>query len=169
MTRIAFLLFMMLIPLAANSDTPVTANQGKPGNQGAWPVSVVSGSITISVDGGVTYSGPVQCAATAGTEQNTTVGASAQRVPSTGAAPGTSTATSGRSYMNICNSAQNASQSIIKCRQDGTAPTFAAGNAGQVLLVGDCMVTTAPTTADAVQCIGSGAGLNVTTFECVPR
>lgn len=146
-------------------------DQGMPGNQGPWPVT---GSLVISgFDGGSsigTY--PVQCRSTAldagSVEANTTVGGTAQRVPSVGAAPGTSTASSGRAYMVACNSAQNASTAIIKCRQDGTAPVFAAGNAGQVLLFGDCLVTTAPTGADVFQCIGSGAGLNVTTYECIP-
>lgn len=149
-----------------------TMDQGMPGNQGAWPVILSGGSASSDggTIGGATY--PVQCRATAqdggATEQNTVVGGATVRVPSTGAAPGTSTAANGRVYMVVCNSAQNASTAVVKCRQDGTAPVFAAANAGQVLLYGDCMTTTAPTGADQFQCIADAAARNVTSYECVP-
>lgn len=140
-------------------------DQGQPGNQGPWPVSI-TGAIIVNFDAGFIGSiAPVKCAATiqdGGTaNQNTVIGAAAGQVPGAPSA--------GRAYVNICNSAQNASTAIIKCRQDGTAPVFAAGNPGDVLLFGDCLLSTAPTTANTIQCIGSGAGLNVTTYECVPQ
>lgn len=151
----------LLVAVVAKAQNVV--DQGMPGNQGPWPVTVSSAT---SSDGGTagqaTY--PSQCSATSAdggsVEQNTTVGAAAVQVPGSPRA--------GRVYINICNSAQNASTAIIKCRQDGVAPVFAAGNPGQVLLFGDCFVSTAPTTANTIQCIGSGAGLNVTSYECVP-
>lgn len=161
-----------VVVLAAIAASAQVVDQGMPGNQGPWPVILSGGSASSDggTIGGATY--PAQCRATAqdggATEQNTVVGAATVRVPSTGAAPGTTTAAAGRIYMVVCNSAQNASTAVVKCRQDGTAPVFAAGNAGQVLLYGDCMTTTAPTTADAVQCIADAAARNVTSYECVP-
>lgn len=156
----------LLVLLAAVAVAQTVVNQGAPGKQGPWPVVGTGGTVTVVFDGGFIGSfSPVKCAVTAqdggAAEQNTVVGAAAVEVP---AAP-----SFGRAYMNICNSAQNASTAIIKCRQDGVAPVFAASNAGQVLLFGDCMVSTTPPTTNAVRCIGSGAGLNVTTYECIPQ
>jgi len=119
----------------------------------------------IATDGGATSTYPVQCRSTAldagAVEQNTVVGAAAVQVP---ASPSV-----GRVYVNICNSVQNASTAVVKCRQDGVAPVFAAGNPGQVLLFGDCLVSTASTTANTIQCIADAAGRNVTSYECVPQ
>ena len=164
-------LTVLILGAMAWAQTIVKANQGQPGTQGPWPVTFPSG--VLSIDAGAIQTAPVHCRTTAldaGTvEKTTTVGGTAMRVPSTGVAPGTPNNAQGRTYMNICNSAQNASTAIVKCRQDGVAPVYASGNPGQVLLFGDCMITTVEPTPDAVQCIADAAGREVTSYECIPR
>lgn len=151
--------------VAMDGGQHVVADQGT----SPWVTSVVFdggfiGSVVIIQDGGSLSTRPVLCRSTAldggSVEQNTSVGTTATQVP---ASPSV-----GRVYVNICNSAQNASTAVVKCRQDGVAPVFAAGNPGQVLLFGDCLMSTAPTTANVIQCIGDAAARNVTTYECVP-
>lgn len=170
MTRFApFVIAASLLGLvlAARADTPITANQGRPGTQGAWPVSI-SGSV-VSTDGGsagsATY--PTQCRATAQdggvVHQIVQMGVNAQQVPNYPAA--------GRVYVNICSSPQNTASILIKCRADGTAPVYADGTtgAGDTLAVGDCVLYTAPTSANVVRCISNiDAGNYVTSYECVP-
>lgn len=134
-------------------------NQGKPGNQGPWPVTVTGGSGTVVVgpDGGAVRVQDVQCTG-AGSQKITTVGVVASNTPAAQAA--------GRIYLELCNSLQNAGNPIVKCRIDGTPPVAAAGNVGDVLGIGDCIRYTV-STAVVPQCISDAAGTNVTSFECV--
>ena len=149
----AYLLaFVLLLGAGAWATETVKADQGRPGNQGPWPVKLEAG-----LDGGfsVVSTFPVQCA-TAG-NKNTSVGVTATNTPST--------QQTGRKYLEICNSLQNAGNPTVKCRDDGVAPVMAAGNAGTVLGVGDCVLYAVPT-ATVVQCISDAAGTNVPTREC---
>lgn len=138
------------------SQTTTTANQGRPGNQGAWPV-VLSGGSSLSDGGTASSSIPFPCAnasphtVTSVTNASTTTPATAQ---------------AGRVWTNVCNSPQNAAGSIVKCRADGTAPVFAAGNAGDVLELGDC-VTYTVSAARNILCISNSAGgISTLTYEC---
>lgn len=162
----AVVLLMSLYGLYSWADTPVTANQGRPGNQGPWPVSLSSSTSTDGGNaGGATY--PVQCRATAqdggAVQQIMQMGVNAQQVPAYPSA--------GRVYVNVCNSLQNTSTIVMKCRADGTAPVYNAGTtgAGDTLATGDCVTYTAPTAANVIQCITNiDAGNYITTYECVP-
>lgn len=169
--RFAFVavLLLSLVGLYAWADTPVTANQGKPGNQGCWPVCT-SGTTTVTFDGGflgtvnVNFDGgylgttaPVHC--TTITNSNTSVGVASTAVPAA--------AQAGRVYATICNSIQNVGMDVVKCRADGVAPVFAAGNAGDVLEEGDCIQYSVNAT-QSVLCIANNAATNVLGFECTP-
>lgn len=165
MKRLLFIVPGLLAALVAYADSPVTANQGKPGTQGPWPVKL------IGFDGGQqapnTPTYPEACG-TNGGAANTAVfiGGAATQVP---ASP-----TATRRYVNICNSLENQSAAFIKCRADGTAPTMVPCTAGDGLMFGDCVLYTAPATSNTVRCIsdaGGGAdGGNpvATAYECVP-
>lgn len=144
-------------------------DQGRPGTQGCWPVCM-SGGIALSLDGGFLGSvslvsdggfigtvGPVRC--TTITNSNTSVGVAATTVP---AAP-----QAGRIYITVCNSSQNAGVDNVKCRADGVAPVFAAGNAGDYLEEGDC-IQYAVNASQTIQCIANAAATNVLAFECTP-
>lgn len=136
-------------------------DQGRPGNQGPWPVACVSGCSGGSGGGGdagtnVNIIENQRCQVTA----QTVVGATG-----TSAAVPTSSL-SNRAYVQICNSVQNSDTAQAKCLTTGV-PVFAAGNAGDVLATGDC-VTYNVSDAITVRCIANGSGVNLTTFECVP-
>lgn len=167
-----FLLTLALVIVAGSAVAQqlVKADQGKPGTQGPWPVTLVGSSvappssvIVVSADGGqalVTIS-PAQCASTitdgGSAHKNTVVGASAVPVPTDQAAV--------RAYVEICNSLQNTGTPLLKCRVDGTAPVMAATNAGDVLGIGDCILYAIPASI-APQCISDAVGTNALSYEC---
>ncbi len=171
-TRHAVLGIIWLLIGVAWAQNRVISNQGKPGNEGAWPVSVVGVQPVIPAaiagpDGGAvivqgsTY--PSQCAQVARDggvlHKNTVVGTSAVPVPAV--------QTALRAYIEICNSLQNAGTPILKCRVDGTAPVMAVTNAGDTLGVGDCRVYPNASSV-APQCISDASGTNALSYECVP-
>lgn len=155
---IAILAGLTGIASLAYAQTTTTANQGSPGNQGAWPVRFVSP--TFPGDGGTSTSYstvsvyPYPCATTSPNKVTYQDGG-VQNVPTTAA--------SNRLYTIVCNSKDN-STGNLRCRADGTAPTTTVGSIGDVLAVGDCIPYTNPS-GFPVKCIGSN--LYVTSFECV--
>lgn len=149
--------------VAAIASAQVAVNQGRPGTQGAWPVTGVGGSSTSTgVDGGVVQTTPAKCAQTAadgGTlHKNTVVGATAANVPAA--------QTAARIWIEICNSLQNSGNPILKCRVDGVAPVAASTNPGDVLGIGDC-AHYAIISSNVPQCISDTAGTNALSYECV--
>lgn len=150
-----------MLAKSAESQSLVKADQGRPGNQGAWPVAV-----TGSADGGAyatVYTTPAKCAAGDG-------GFSYHKTTSVGVASGAtpSAQTAGRQYITLCNSLQNAGNPMVKCRIDGTTPVMAVANAGDVLGIGDCIVYPIATAITPL-CIADTASTNVTSFECIPQ
>ncbi len=159
-----FVLVLMLVAAGvAVAQNRITANQGKPGLEGPWPVTGTF--VTASGDGGIArnFSYPGQCAQV-GTDggqlyKNTVVGTSAVPVPAIG--------TASRAYIEICNSLQNSGTPLLKCRTDGTAPVMAVTNPGDTLGIGDCKIYPIPSTI-APQCISDAVGTNALSSECVP-
>ncbi len=144
--------FIGLLVLAGLAMAQTVVNQGRPGNQGPWPVTGVAGG----PDGGAVVVQPVQCKGTT-SQKITTTGVAAVNTPSSQLA--------GRIYIEICNSLQNTGTPLIKCRVDGTAPVMAVGNVGDVLGIGDCIHYDIP--AGVVpQCIADAATTYATSFEC---
>jgi hypothetical protein len=123
-------------------------DQGSPGNQGAWPVTGLAASSTFPTT-------PQRCASTA--HKITSVGTSAGTTPSSQLAS--------RRYITLCNSLQNTGSPMVKCRTDGTAPVMAAGNIGDVLGVGDCILYPLAA-ATSISCIADAAATSVTSWEC---
>lgn len=147
-----------LVAIAASAGT--TVDQGSPGFN-PWPVR---GSIIVAgSDGGVVQTTQALCAQTAADggliHKNTAVGVAAVSTPAT--------QTAQRIYIELCNSIQNSGNPLVKCRTDNTAPVSAAGNAGDVLGIGDCKVYAIPA-SNVPQCISDTASTNVTSYECVP-
>lgn len=126
-------------------------DQGMPGNQGPWPVTING---MVSTDGGL----PV-------TPQNCTSRANKSTTVTTIAATTPSTQLASRRYLVLCNSLQNTGSPYVKCRVDGTAPVMAVTNAGDVLGVGDCILYPINATISA-SCISDSATDYVTSFEC---
>lgn len=127
-------------------------DQGQPGTQGAWPVSIAGSSSS------VVSTQPRTCTASSA-HKTTTVGGSSINVPAAN--------TASRIYIVVCNSPQNASTAVVKCRSDNTAVVYASGNPGDVLQFGDC-VTYSASDANTIRCIADAAGREVITYECVP-
>lgn len=153
-TRIALLFGCLLGAAIAWAQEETMANQGTPGTRGSWPV-VMGGSITIWDGGTANTFVPYPCA-NASPHKVTSVVNASTTTPAT--------AQTGRVWVNVCNSPQNAAGSIVKCRSDGTAPVFALGNPGDVMELGDCQVYY--TTAN-ILCISNAAGgVSTTTYEC---
>ena len=127
---------LMLVTAAgvAVAQPQVSANQGAPGRQGAWPVTTPCVTVVETV---------------------TSVGTTAVAVPTT--------AQSARKLILICNSSENTGSPVLKCRADGTAPVIGTAAAGQALAKGDCVsysttvavrciADTAATAASASEC-----------------
>lgn len=124
-----------------------TVNQGKPGQYGAWPVSI-PGTVTATTV-------PTTCGTP--TQKAFTIGVTAAACPSAQLAS--------RKTILICNSQENTGAPKIKIRIDGVAPVMGAGNPGDVLSPGDCIqyavgATTTP------QCISDTAGTGAYSDEC---
>lgn len=141
---------------AAAWATETTVNQGSPGTRGPWPVVIIGGG---TADGGTSSSSvsttPEIC--TGNANKNTSVGVAAGNTPAT--------QLTSRRYLILCNSLQNSGNPSVKCRADGTAPVMAAGNAGDVMGIGDCILY--PLAAvTVIQCISDTASTNVTSSEC---
>lgn len=158
MRTFAFVIGFLLAASFASAQGQVKADQGAPGNQGAWPVRFVTPSFPTDGGTSTSYSTvsvyPYPCATTS-PNKVTYQDAGVQNIPTT--------ATANRLYTIVCNSKDNTSGNL-RCRADGTAPVMAAGEIGDVLAVGDCIPYTNPS-GFPVKCIGSN--LYVTSFECV--
>lgn len=102
-----------------------TVNQGKPGTQGPWPVTVVG-----PTDGGSTttvITSTLPCKTL--TQSVTQVGPVATTVPASPAV--------GRVWIQVCNGVLNSSS--LQCVCEATAkPTFSVSSAGDTLATGDC-------------------------------
>jgi hypothetical protein len=133
-------------------------DQGKPGRQGPWPVTITSptypsdGGYPAGTTGTATY--PYPCSQAVQTDYVTDGAAQTM-----GSAPS-------RLYTIISNSLDNTSGNA-RCRadSDGGIPVVTAGTVGDVLSTGDCISYTNPPGVP-IRC--SGGGIYLTTFECVP-
>jgi len=137
------------------AQSRVTADQGTPGVEGPWQIVGV-----VALDGGYVFVSPRQCGITS-PHKITSVTNASTTTPSA--------AQLGRLSTLVCNSPQNSSGSVIKCRADGTAPVFAASasNPGDVLELGDCITYTVSAARD-ILCISNAAGGVLTnTYECI--
>lgn len=133
-------------------------DQGRPGTQGPWPVTGTVVVVAGGSDGGFTFVAPLPCAHYA--EGNTSVGAAATVVPATPQA--------GRIWVRICNSLLNTEGAQCVCSGTST-PTYAAASLGDQLAVSDCVLYNIGTKdAGVPQCICNGAGVRLTSAECVP-
>ncbi len=147
------------VAVLAHADTPVTANQGKPGNQGPWPVTNVGGGN--NPDGGNTFVLPGKCSKLIQTN-DAGVGTSPLRVPVNGGA-------AGRIWIQICNSLLNSSSTQCICSAQFCPGSVAVGVAGDVLATGDCATYNVDLLDGGLPCcVCNGAGSFLPSTECVP-
>ncbi len=186
-----FVSFIVLVAGVAFAQTVVM--QGKPGNQGAWPVTLSSGGggsipvvgpdggvvqiagtvIVVGPDGGVVQiNGSVVGSDGGAVDIQTPCNTVVESVTTTGltSLPVPATAQSSRKMIVICNSPENTNSPILKCRADGVVPVIGVAAAGQALGKGDCITySTSATNADAgsiINCISDTASTAATSSEC---
>jgi hypothetical protein len=172
----ALILAALVVAAAALGQTLVKADQGKPGTQGPWPVSIIGfqfdGGITFSggsiivkgPDGGaVIVQGETICSSLlpdAGSPQQvTSVGTSATLVP---AQPTTT-----RVNVTVCNSSENSGTPLVKCLYNNVSPVMGVANKGDVLGVSDCIQYNI-NGVNQLKCISDTASTAVTSNECIP-
>ena len=148
--------------VAAWAQNSVHADQGKPGNQGPWPVTIGGASISLNAafDGGFIGSVSTQpCSALI--SANTDAGTVAATVPSSPAA--------GRTWIQICNTQLNTSTAQCICSAGQAKPTFSAGSPGDVLATGDCALYNISALDGGVPwCICNGSNVALASTECLP-
>jgi len=139
------------------AQTTVKADQGKPGNQGPWPVT----GGTFNPDSGSVFVLPNKCSAIVQTN-DAGIGATPSRVPVNGG-------TAGRIYIQICNSLLNANGSQCICDGQLCPGAVAVGQPGDVLNTGDCATYNIDLLDGGVPCcVCNGAGIFLPATECVP-
>lgn len=159
-----FILAVTVSVLAwAAGGTPTLANQGAPGNQGPWPVTISGGgSSTLTFDGG--YIGQVATKPCSVLRQTNDAGVGTSPTPVPAGGP-----LANRIWIQICNDSLNGSSAVCKC-SSSTCPTAAVvGAIGDALATGDC-ATYNMTGADAGVpcCVCNGAGVFLPSTECAP-
>lgn len=149
----AFLLASLCFALIAHGQSLVKADQGRPGNQGPWPVAM-GGS---AQDGGAVVVQDAPCASPV-ESYIAFDGGGASAVPAAGPL-------AGRRTIIICSSQRNSGSPIWTIRNDNTAPTTAISSPGQTLGVGDCIsyAMGASTTINAISDTSSSV---LTITEC---
>jgi len=133
----------------AYADSRVIADQGKPGNQGPWPVTVSGGA------GGAVSVTPAVCGSP--THKITSVGVAAAVTPAA--------QLPSRRFITFCVSLENSGNPTVKCRIDGTNPVLGNTNVGDVLGVGDCITYPIPAGVTP-KCIADAAATAFTSLEC---
>lgn len=136
-----------LVSALVSAETTVVANQGAPGNQGAWRVATTPvTNKTVTTDGGSVYGA-------------TLVGTTAVSIARD---PGTLSTT-------VTNSLENTGTPKVKCRDDGVSPLmgFDAGvsSPGFVLGVGDSATFTSKGNGTGLKCISDTASTIVHFYQ----
>lgn len=158
------LAFVFLVPAGVALAQQVV-DQGQPGTQGAWPVSISGATVNLNVafDGGVIgQTFPAPCSNLVMTN-DAGYSTTPSRVPANGG-------TSGRIWIRICNDITNSSSTICRCSTGQFCPAATgAGNVGDALATGDC-VTYNQGYGDAGTpcCVCNGAGSFLPATECIP-
>ncbi len=156
-------LVLAVLALAASffslalGQTQVKADQGRPGNQGPWPVTA-----TFTQGDGGTNAGLV-------TQQAPCVAPVESIIQFDGGVATTCPLSQapGRRFVIFCNSDRNATNIwTIRADWDGGLPTTALNSPGQTLSVGKCIQYTINTAATPPRCISDVANAVLNITEC---
>lgn len=154
-------LLMLCVVVPVWAQTTVKADQGRPGTQGPWPVSI-TGGVVINIDAGnitVVDSPCTNIVMTNDAGYSTTP----SRVPANGG-------TAGRSWIRICNDILNSMSTVCRCATGQFCPLATGlGNVGDAIATGDCVTYNVGFADGGVPCcVCNGAGSYLPTAECVP-
>ncbi len=147
-----------LLLLGGLAIAQTVVNQGKPGTQGPWPVTISSGS------GGSSGAVAVTESPCLSAQESVLV------FDAGGASPCPITALAGRRSVTLCNSSKNSGSPVWTIRADGLQPTVFANAPGQGLGVGDCITYAMSATAVdgglPLYCISDTGSSSLTITEC---
>ncbi len=145
---VALAVATLIFPFPAAAAV-TTADQGRPGNQGPWPVTTSSSSPVLVLPGSCTAISQTVCSVTT---------AALQVCPAAQLAS--------RRYVMLCNSMENSAAQRIKIRVDGTQVVLGVGQVGLTLGPGDCAAW--PISAAVVPSVRSNAagGADLQAFQC---
>lgn len=143
--------FIVLFAFAAFGQQIV--NQGKPGTQGPWPVSI-QGTLG---DGGTSSAISVKFLCTEVKSGITIVdGGTVANIPADGGL-------SGRWFIRVCTTGKNSGTPMIACTDDGQTPSMSFNAVGESIETSDCRTYYTPNT---IKCVSDTALTGVTTEEC---
>lgn len=129
-------------------------DQGKPGLQGPWPVTIQSGTLS---DGGTSTAITVKFLCESVKSGITIVdGGTVQNVPADGGL-------SGRWFIRVCTTGKNSGVPMIACTDDGQTPSMSFNAVGESIETSDCRTYYTPNT---IKCVSDTALTGVTTEEC---
>jgi hypothetical protein len=147
----------VVVSVAAFGQTTVKSDQGKPGTQGPWPVTLVN----TAADAGGSFVIDAPCGQLVDTN-DAGVGTTASRVPVSG--PQAS-----RIWIRVCNDLVNSASTQCRCSVSTCPAATTAGNPGDLLAQGDCVTyNIGARDAGIPCCVCNGAGSWLPTQECVP-
>ncbi len=129
-------------------------DQGKPGTQGPWPVTIVSPTLS---DGGSSSAITVKfLCATVKSGITIVDGGTVASLPADGGL-------SGRWFIRVCATGKNSGTPMIACTDDGQTPSMAYNGVGESIETSDCRTYY---TSNTIQCVSDTALTGVTTEEC---
>lgn len=157
-------LAVVLVVASALAFAQQKVDQGRPGTQGPWPVTITSGAavVTVSFDGGFIGTVYTQPCTRIVSTNDAGYGTTPSRVPASGPA-------AGRIWIRICNSLLNSSSTQCICATDSCPSVVAASTQGDLLATADCATYPLGVADSGVPCcVCNGAGSYLPTQECVP-
>lgn len=142
----------LIVGLAASAWAGDVVDQGSPGRQGPWPVTIQSPSLS---DGGSSAAVPVKFFCNT-TKQSITMVSGVTNVPFDGGMPG-------RWMIRICNTGKNSGTPLIACTDDGQNPSMSFDGVGESMEVSDCLTYYGN---KQIKCISDTGDAGVTSDEC---
>jgi len=146
--RLTLCAAMVSLPATLHAQAIVKADQGRPGNQGAWPVTAgAAAPVTVM---------PGTCATV--TQSVCSVTNVAATCPAAQLAS--------RRYVVFCPTLENqAAGQVVKVNVTGAA-VLGVANAGSVMGIGDCIMFQVPDTTLPSLISNSAGGVAVSVFQC---
>jgi hypothetical protein len=157
------ILWLAVLLFAAAAVAQQLVDQGAPGTQGAWPVTLTGGSVIITLgDAGLTINTNTQPCTRIVMTNDAGYSTTPQRVPASGP-------TAGRIWIRICNTILNSSGTVCTCATDSCPSSVAASVQGDVLATADCATYSLGVADGGLPCcVCNGSGIFLPAAECIP-
>lgn len=159
----AWRVVLLAAALAVAAQAGEVIDQGRPGNQGPWPVTLSgSGTVSINFDGGFIGQTVTAPCSTLRQTNDAGIGTTPTRIPTQGPL-------AGRIWVQVCNDYQNTNTAVCKCSSTTCPASSAVSAIGDSLATGDCaMYNLGIQDAGVPCCVCNGAGVFLPVTECAP-